>query len=64
MTSPINNYIYDGKELEVTSAMKKDYEKDGFIIVRNLLSAEEINILEVSSTCCYQSEWINKRDQL
>ncbi|GFN76122.1 ectoine dioxygenase-like [Plakobranchus ocellatus] len=44
----LTRYVHDGKELEVTEAMKKDYETDGFIIVRNLLCQEELSILEES----------------
>ena len=40
-------YVYDGTELPVSDAMKEDFHRDGFIIVRNLLCQKELAILEV-----------------
>ncbi|CAL1547969.1 unnamed protein product, partial [Lymnaea stagnalis] len=42
----LNEYLFDGKDLEVTSQMKSDFDLDGFIIVRGLLNAEELDIIE------------------
>ncbi|XP_055900823.1 L-proline trans-4-hydroxylase-like isoform X2 [Biomphalaria glabrata] len=42
----LNEYYYDGQELVVSDQMKQDFKQDGFIIVRNLLSQQELAIVE------------------
>ncbi|RUS78566.1 hypothetical protein EGW08_013673 [Elysia chlorotica] len=42
----LNAYVYNGEELEVSASMKEDFNRDGFIIVRNLLCQKELAILE------------------
>ncbi|KAI8781112.1 L-proline trans-4-hydroxylase [Biomphalaria glabrata] len=43
----LNEYYYDGQELVVNDQMKQDFKQDGFIIVRNLLSQQELAIVEL-----------------
>ena len=41
-----NEFLYKGGELEVTPQMKQAFTTDGFIIIKGLLSAAELAIVE------------------
>ena len=43
------DFCYNGSDLEVTEEMKATFEKDGFVVVKNLFSKQEFDILEVST---------------
>jgi len=42
----MNEFLYDGQDLEVTKGMQAAFEKDGFFIVKGLFNKDEVDIVE------------------